>query len=62
MILLKQMANPHVEVKLFIQEDKRYRVVVQTKYQYVQGNQPDYELFDNYTRAETYAKDCLIWE
>lgn len=56
------MANPHVEVKLFIQEDKRYRVVVQTKYQYVQGNQPDYELFDNYTRAETYAKDCLIWE
>ena len=61
MILLKQMANPHVEVKLFIQEDKRYRVVVQTKFATVHGYQPDYELFDNYIRAETYAKDCLIW-
>lgn len=55
------MANPHVEVKLFIQEDKRYRVVVQTEFATVHGYQPDYELFDNYIRAETYAKDCLIW-
>ncbi len=56
------MANPRVEVKLFIQEDKRYRVVVRTEFAAIQGTQPDYEVFDNYTRAETYAKDCLIWE
>lgn len=62
MILLKLLSNPHVEVKLFIQEDGKYRVVVQNELAFVRGDQPDCEVFDTYARAETYAKDCLIWE
>lgn len=56
------MANPHVEVKLFIQEDGKYRVVIQNELAFVRGDQPDCEIFDTYARADTYAKDCLIWE
>lgn len=62
MILLKQFNNPSTEVKVFIQEDGKYRVVVQSELAYVHGSQPEYEVFDNYKRAETYAKDCLIWQ
>jgi len=62
MILLKQISNPQTEVKIFIQENGKYRVVIQKELAYDQGGQPDCEVFDTYARAETYAKDCLIWE
>jgi len=62
MILLKQISNPQTEVKIFIQENGKYRVVIQKELAFVRGDQPDCEEFDTYVRAETYAKDCLIWE
>ncbi len=62
MILLKQISNPQTEVKIFIQEDGKYRVVIQKELAYHQGGQPDCEEFNTYARAEAYAKDCLIWE
>jgi len=62
MILLKQLSNLNVIVKLYIQEDGKYRVVSLHESDYIRGVEPSAEIFDTYNRAETYAKDCLIWE
>lgn len=62
MILLKQISNPTNVVKIYIQEDGKYTVVHMNEFKYVNGGEPIAETFDTYARAETYAKDCLIWE
>ena len=62
MILLKQLSNSTVVVKIYIQEDGKYRVVTIDEVEYAQGDEPPAEIFDTYNRAEIYAKDCLIWE
>ena len=62
MILLKQFANSGNIVKIYIQEDGKYNVVHTKELEYVTGGEPVAETFDTYKRAETYAKDCLIWE
>ena len=62
MILLKQLSNSTVVVKIYIQEDGKYRVVTIDEVEYAQGDEPSAEIFDTYNRAEIYAKDCLIWE
>lgn len=62
MILLKQMTNSNVVVKVYIIENGTYKVSYQKEDSFARGEQPEYEEFDTYSRAETYAKDCLIWE
>lgn len=62
MILLKQFSNPGNIVKIYIQEDGKYTVVHTKELEYVTGGEHIAETFDTYARAETYAKDCLIWE
>lgn len=62
MILLKQMTNFQVVVKIYIIENGTYKVSYQKEESLMRGEQPEYEEFDTYSRAETYAKDCLIWE
>ena len=62
MILLKQMTNFQVVVKVYILENGTYKVSYQREESLMRGEQPEYEEFDTYSRAETYAKDCLIWE
>jgi len=62
MILLKQMTNFFAVVKIYIIEDGKYKVSYQKEESILRGEQPEYEEFDTYLRAETYAKDCLIWE
>ncbi len=62
MILLKQLSNPRTVVKIYIQEDGKYKVVNVNELEYARGEEPATEIFDTYNRAEIYAKDCLIWE
>jgi hypothetical protein len=62
MILLKQLSNSKVVVKIYIQEDGKYKVYMIDEMSYIRGEEPSAEIFDTYNRAETYAKDCLIWE
>ena len=62
MILLKQLSNPGNMVKIYIREDGKYTVVHTKELEYVNGGEHIAEHFDTYKRAETYAKDCLIWE
>ena len=62
MILLKQIANQSNVVKIYIQEDGKYRVVNVNDIEYATDREHTAEIFDTYVRAETYANDCLIWE
>jgi len=62
MILLKQMTNSNTIVKIYIVESGEYKVSYQKEGSLIRGEQPEYEVFDTYSRAETYASDCLIWD
>ena len=56
------MTNFQVVVKIYIVENGTYKVSRQKEEDIMRGEQPEYEEFDTYSRAETYAKDCLIFE